>query len=250
MTGGGDLDLGLVDAHGRLLATSMRPETANEHLNYVVCSDRDLRLVVLLQVAPVATNCGSRCPEQGQPTPTPQCPGIAQLWLSLVFSGTGVRDQSPAPGQGQQGKRMAMKVFREQNQDRASAGRGRRGFGRLGIVAVAALGASALFAGGAQASTVTIGSVFPSGFAPKPNSNGCRRDSNTALPEGANLDLAGERRDRALADPGRQRRALLPAGPAPERDRRLRGVGTSGGQPRPTTASRPSRPTCRSKPAI
>jgi hypothetical protein len=57
----------------------------------------------------------------------------------------------------------------------------------LGIVAVAALGASALCAGGAQASTVTIGSVFPSGFAPTKFER-VQTLFNTALPEkGANL---------------------------------------------------------------
>jgi hypothetical protein len=46
MTGSGGLDLGLFDSHGRLLAVSAR-RSSSERLNYVVCGDRNLRLVVL-----------------------------------------------------------------------------------------------------------------------------------------------------------------------------------------------------------
>jgi hypothetical protein len=46
MTGSGGLDLGLFDSRGRLLAVAAG-HSSNERLNYVVCGDRDLRLVVL-----------------------------------------------------------------------------------------------------------------------------------------------------------------------------------------------------------
>ena len=50
MTGNGsgsDLDLGLLDARGRLLAAATRPATSQEHLNFLVCGERRLKLVVL-----------------------------------------------------------------------------------------------------------------------------------------------------------------------------------------------------------
>lgn len=46
MTGGGGLDLGLFDSRGRLLAVSAG-RSSNERLNYLVCGNRNLRLVVL-----------------------------------------------------------------------------------------------------------------------------------------------------------------------------------------------------------
>ena len=51
VSGGGDLDLGLFDARGRLLATSAR-RSSNERLNYLVCGNRNLRLVVLASSPP------------------------------------------------------------------------------------------------------------------------------------------------------------------------------------------------------
>jgi hypothetical protein len=46
MTGSGGLDIGLFDSRGRLLAVSAR-RSSSERLHYVVCGDRNLRLVVL-----------------------------------------------------------------------------------------------------------------------------------------------------------------------------------------------------------
>lgn len=46
MTGSGDLELGLLDARGKLLAVSSRGSSSRGHLNYLVCGDRNLRLVV------------------------------------------------------------------------------------------------------------------------------------------------------------------------------------------------------------
>ena len=47
MNGSGDLELGLLDARRRLLAVASRGRSSSGHLNYLVCGDRDLRLVVL-----------------------------------------------------------------------------------------------------------------------------------------------------------------------------------------------------------
>ena len=73
--------------------------------------------------------------------------------------------------------------------DRCRGARGRRGAGlsRLGIAAVTAIGASALLAAAAPASTISIGSVLPSKFAPSEFKQ-VQTLFNTALPEkGANL---------------------------------------------------------------
>ncbi len=43
--GGGNVDLGLFDAGGRLLAISAKRRTSRERLNYLVCGNRNLRLV-------------------------------------------------------------------------------------------------------------------------------------------------------------------------------------------------------------
>jgi hypothetical protein len=78
-------------------------------------------------------------------------------------------------------------MVRERAQRKTSAGRGRSRLGRLGIAAVAALGASALIAAGAQASTVSVGSVLPPGSTPTEFGQ-VQTLFNTALPEkGANL---------------------------------------------------------------
>lgn len=79
---------------------------------------------------------------------------------------------------------------RRQRGDEASvsAGTGRRRSGRLGIAAIAAAGAlSLLAAAGAQATTVTVGSVLPIG-APSVKFEQVKTLFNTALPEkGASL---------------------------------------------------------------
>ena len=65
------------------------------------------------------------------------------------------------------------------------AGRGLRG--RLALLAAMALGAVGLLAGGAQANTVTVGSVLPPGFSSEPVGE-VQTFLNTALPEkGASL---------------------------------------------------------------
>jgi hypothetical protein len=76
---------------------------------------------------------------------------------------------------------------RGQLQGRISAGRERGRLSRLGIAAVAALGAAALLAAGAQASTVSIGSVLPPASVSTAFGQ-VQTQFNTALPEkGANL---------------------------------------------------------------
>lgn len=67
------------------------------------------------------------------------------------------------------------------------AGRSRGRAGRVGLAAVAVAGACALFAAAAGASTVSVGSVLPTTFAPSPFGQ-VQTQFNTALPEkGANL---------------------------------------------------------------
>lgn len=51
-SGGGNLDIGLLDGRGRLLAVSAKRHSSREHLNYLVCGDRNLRLVVLAAEPP------------------------------------------------------------------------------------------------------------------------------------------------------------------------------------------------------
>jgi hypothetical protein len=78
-------------------------------------------------------------------------------------------------------------TVQEQGQGSARTRGGRGRLGRLGIAAVAALGVSALLAAAAQASTISIGSVLPSGSTPTAFGQ-VQTQFNTALPEkGANL---------------------------------------------------------------
>jgi hypothetical protein len=50
-SGGGNLDLGLLDARGKLLGVSAK-HGSREHINHLVCGDRNLRLVVLAAKPP------------------------------------------------------------------------------------------------------------------------------------------------------------------------------------------------------
>ncbi len=77
----------------------------------------------------------------------------------------------------------------------------------------------------AQASVISIGSVLPERFHADRIRPACRRFSTPPARGGSEPRLPGQRRDRPLAGPGRQRRPLLPPGPAPERQRRLRSRG-------------------------
>ena len=43
MTGGGDLDIGLLDNRGRFVAVSTRQGTAREKLNFLACGERKLK---------------------------------------------------------------------------------------------------------------------------------------------------------------------------------------------------------------
>jgi hypothetical protein len=82
---------------------------------------------------------------------------------------------------------MKRRQRHEPNASTASNGKGRQA-GRLGLTAIVAAGALALFAAtGAQASTITVGSVLPPGYTSKPFEE-VQTFLNTALPEkGANL---------------------------------------------------------------
>ena len=76
---------------------------------------------------------------------------------------------------------------RAEGQNKHGAGRTRGRLKRLWISALAALGATAVLAAGAQASTVSIGSVLPPGSTPVEFKE-VNTLFNTALPEkGANL---------------------------------------------------------------
>jgi len=78
---------------------------------------------------------------------------------------------------------------RHRHEDSASpsSGAGHKTLGLLGILAIAAMSASALLAAGAQASTITVGSVLPPGPSPTKFEQ-VETFFNTALPEkGANL---------------------------------------------------------------
>jgi hypothetical protein len=46
ISGGGDLDIGLLDSRGRFIAVSIKPGTARDRLNFLACGERKLKLVV------------------------------------------------------------------------------------------------------------------------------------------------------------------------------------------------------------